>query len=74
MQENFENNNFSEEEANMAFDAETLENENQQSFFTIDEDTSYRFKKGDVYPVVVSSYKQNIKREKTNLVYLKNQD
>jgi len=64
MQEYFENNNFSEEEANMAFDAETLENENQQSFFTIDEDTSYRFKKGDVYPVVVSSYKQNIKREK----------
>lgn len=44
-------------------------NENQQSFFDdyIDSDSSYRFKKGDMYPVVISPFKQNFrkKREKS---------
>ena len=69
MQDNLNNkNNFFENEVENSFDEAYVENENQQSFFSadyvIDDENSYRYKKGEVYPVVISSFKQNIKRDK----------
>ena len=66
MENNFNNNSNFQDEVMNSYNDEVI-NENQQTFFSgeaEDDDFSYRYSKGEVYPMVVSSYRQNVRKEK----------
>ncbi len=71
MSDNFENKNVFPNAENGSFEVEIedIQNENQQSFFDSSfspdgEDTTYRYKKEEIYPMIVSSFKQNVRKHK----------